>query len=64
MRPITLVVLVCLVGATTFVLADAPRYRDGVRTDKQENSAGNVNDFIQETINNNHIVVFSKSYCP
>ena len=58
--------LVCVLLAAVFVAAE-PRFRDGARvagSEKADSSSGDLNDFIQETINNNKVVVFSKSYCP
>ena len=60
-----LLVALGLLCVLPIVLADTPGYRDGV---KQKNDQRSGNDdvffFIEETIRNNPVTVFSKSYCP
>ena len=61
------VYFVCLVLLCVLpVVLSEGRYRDGVRqepgSEKGDNS--DVFDFIAETIQNNKVTIFSKSYCP
>jgi len=66
MRSGLLLLAFCLFCVLPCVFANTPGYKDGVKQKKEGSEGGNgdVFFFVEETIRDHPVTVFSKSYCP